>query len=439
MRIPRHVIFVMLNLMNNGYQAYLVGGSVRDCLLGKLPKDYDVATTATPDEVAKIFDKVVFTGEKFGTVTVIIENQKVEVTTLRCDSDYSDGRRPDRVFFTTDLKEDVSRRDFTINSLAMNTSGEIYDFFGGMEDLKNKIIKAVGNPSDRFKEDGLRILRAIRFACCLGFSIEENTFKAMQNNAYLIKKISAERIRDELCRILLSDKPSYGIELMRKTGLLEIILPELYQCVDFDQRNPNHDKDVYRHTLVVLDKTPARLNVRLAALLHDIGKPVTFTIDEEGKGHFYSHHIEGVEITEKILRRLKFDNKTIDTVKILVREHMSRFEFLRTKTIKKFITRVGVENLKDLFDLQIADIKGSAPPHDFTRINKLREEVEEVLNNKEPLTVKDLDINGYDLIELGVEPGPRMGKILNYLLEKVLENPELNQKDKLKDLVLGIM
>jgi tRNA nucleotidyltransferase (CCA-adding enzyme) len=434
MYIPEYIKYIMQTLEQSGYSAYICGGAVRDYFIGKIPKDYDVITSATPQQVKEIFFRTIDTGIKHGTVTVIIDGNTVEVTTLRKDGTYKDNRHPEEVMFTDSLKEDVSRRDFTVNAMAVDLYGKMYDYYGGLHDLKDKIIKCVGNSDKRYKEDALRMMRAIRFSSVLGFTIEKETLNSITKNAYLIKNISNERIKDELCKILVSDNPDFGIKLLAETNLLQYIIPELYNCVDFDQKNYHHRKDVFEHTLIVIKNTPKRLIVRLSALLHDIGKPRTFSI-KDGVGHFYHHHIEGALLAENILQRLKFDNKTTSKVITLVKEHMSRYRNLRSSSIKRFISRVGIDNLDDLFDLQIADIKGSAPPFDFSEVLSLKEEVNKILNERQPLTVRDLDINGYDLIAIGYKSGKQMGDILKYLLEKVLENPELNKKEKLIKMV----
>lgn len=267
------------------------------------------------------------------------------------------------------------------------------------------------------------------------FNIEEKIINYIIRNASLIQNISKERIRDELCKILLSNYPNYGIEMLQKCNLLQYIIPELCECVDFDQHNKHHDKNVFDHIISVLNNTPKILNVRLAALLHDIGKVKCFTIDKNQQGHFYQHHIIGAKMTEEILKRLKFDNKTINNVTTLVREHMFRYDFLRASSIKKFINRVGIENLDNLFEIQIADIKGSAPPYDYSKVLNLKEDVYRILNEKQPLTVKELAINGFDLMDIGIKPGKKMGEILKQLLEKVLENPDLNTKKTLLEIV----
>lgn len=423
-------------LHSNGYEGYVVGGCVRDMLLGKEPKDWDIATNAKLEQVKQLFNKTIDTGLKHGTVTVVLDENNYEVTTYRLDGKYTDNRRPDEVTFTTCLKDDLSRRDFTINAMAYNNRNGLIDLFGGKDDLSNKTIRTVGNPDERFQEDSLRMMRAIRFACQLDFYPTYHVSNSIIKNKKLINNISQERIRDELCKILLSDEQVRGIETLESSGLLEEILPEIQRLVDFDQKNPHHHKNVFDHTLLVLDSIPNNLILRLSALLHDIGKPASYSEDEKGFGHFYEHHIIGEKIAEGILKRIKFNNDTISKVCILIREHMSRYDFLRKASIKKFINRVGIENLDNLFELQIADIKGSKPPHNFDSVLKLKENVHTILNEKQPLIVKDLAVNGYDLMSIGIESGIKMGKILNYLLERVLENSDLNTKEKLLAIVM---
>ncbi len=435
MFIPESAKYILDVLKNNEHSAYLVGGCVRDSLLGKEPKDYDIATSARPEEVKSLFDKVIPTGEKHGTVTVMIDKEPFEITTFRKDGNYSDGRRPDGVEFTKTIEEDLSRRDFTINAIAYD--GEKYiDPYSGVNDLqKYKMIRCVGKPEERFTEDALRMLRCVRFSSRLSFEISPLTYHGLWFNSNLIENVSVERIREELCQILLTEKPSYGLGVMERTGLLDYIIPELVDCVGFDQRNPHHDKTVFEHILSVVDDSPMDLNVRLAALFHDIAKPQTFTVDENGKGHFYNHHIVGADVTEDIMKRLKFDNKTIEQVVKLVRYHMDRYAHLRTPKVKKFINRVGIENLDKLFELQIADIRGSKEPHDFSGVLKLKEDVEKVLDEKQPLSLKDLAISGRDLMEIGIQQGKDMGRILNELLEMVLEDEKLNTKEQLLSVV----
>lgn len=439
--IPDDVRVIIDILKKEGYEAYTVGGCVRDSILKRDPQDWDITTNALPEHTIGIFKdkgiRVIETGLKHGTVTILINNIGYEVTTYRIEGQYSDNRHPDNVTFTTSLKEDLSRRDFTINAMAYNDGNGLTDYFNGMEDLNNKVIRSVGKADDRFKEDALRMLRAVRFSTQLGFQLDaEDLFISIKRNAHLIKNISHERIREELCKILLSAKPSSGILALKKTNLLEYILPELMICIGFNQQNIHHDKDVFNHILAVLDNTPAKIEIRLAALLHDIGKPQSFTIDENNIGHFYGHHKKSADISREVLKRLKFDNKTIDTVSLLVYEHMSKFDKIKTSSIKKFMSRVGVQNLEDLFELQIADLKGSAKEfHDFSKVLDLKHKCQVILDEKQPLSIKDLNINGSDLIGLGIKQGKQIGEVLNMLLEMVLEDPELNDRKKLIEII----
>lgn len=422
MELPKHVS----DILNKLPGSYVVGGAVRDMLLGKQPHDYDITTPFLPEQVMLCFDHVILTGEKHGTITVITDFGNVEVTTMRKDGDYKDNRHPESVKFTGDIIQDLSRRDFTINAMAYD--GKLIDPFNGVGALKNGKLIAVNNPDERFQEDALRMMRAIRFASQLCFTIDPETFNAIKKNKGLIVNVSAERIRDELCKILVSDCPSMGIKLLHMSGLLEIILPEINNMVGFDQHNPYHNRNLYEHTLLVVDNVSNDLTVRLAALLHDVGKPGTFSLDEDEVGHFYKHHMVGANMAKDILRRFRFDTKTIDTVCLLVKEHMSR----EVSNVKRFINRVGVENLDRLFELQIADVRACAPPYDISDILlKTQEETKRILTEKQPLTVKDLKVNGYDLIAMGMKPGKEMGVVLNNLLDLVLEKPELNNNEYL--------
>ncbi|NLM36489.1 MAG: CCA tRNA nucleotidyltransferase [Clostridiales bacterium] len=434
--LPPRVEFIINELEKQGYEAFAVGGCVRDSILGRNPNDWDITTNALPEAIIKTFKHTIPTGIKHGTITVMIDNLPFEVTTYRIDGEYTDNRHPDEVIFTSKLEEDLSRRDFTINAMAYNYSKGLVDPFNGMEDIREGVVKTVGSPHDRFNEDALRMIRAIRFSCQLGFYVEEKTFEAIKLNCELIKRVSIERIRDEFTKILLSKEPSRGIENLRLGGLLQYFLPELLAMFGFDQKNPHHDKDIYYHTLMVVDNTEPRLALRLSALFHDIAKPVTFTLDEKGIGHFYGHEIKGKDMCEYILKRLRYDNETIKKVSNLVYDHMSRYTNLKGSTIKKVINRVGKENLEDLFILQEADIKASAPPFDFSGVHRLRKKSKEILEQKEPLNVKDLVLKGDDLIKLGLKPGKLIGEILNYLMEKVLEAPELNNKKQLEEMAL---
>ncbi len=432
--IPLEAKIIIKSLQDRGFKAYIVGGCVRDGLLGSTPKDWDICTNCSPEEVMRIFQlnyKVIPTGLKHGTVTVIIDKKQYEVTTFRKDGDYSDNRRPDKVEFVNDLYEDLSRRDFTINAMCYNEEEGLIDYFNGKGDLEKKLIKCVGNPKDRFNEDALRMLRAVRFASQLKFFLGDIAGE-IEKNSHLIQNISIERINDELCKILLSPIPAIGMLHLANSKLLKYIIPELIPCIDFNQHNRYHDKDVYRHILEVVNNTPPKLELRLSALFHDIGKPKCFEIGEDKQGHFINHHKESADMAREIMKRLRFDNKTIDKVCLLVYEHMNRNPNMSNKAIKKFIGRVGVENLDDLFELQIADIKACAKAYqDYHGVLELKEKCNKISIEKEPLSTKDLMINGKDLIELGYKQGKEIGDALNYLLELVLENSKLNTKENL--------
>ncbi|MCJ7691441.1 MAG: CCA tRNA nucleotidyltransferase, partial [Clostridiaceae bacterium] len=304
MIIPADVKIILDTLKNNGYESYIVGGSVRDFVMGlSMPKDYDIATSAMPEEIIRLFLKTIPTGIKHGTVTVMLNGEGYEVTTYRIDGQYLDNRRPEAVTFVSNLKEDLARRDFTINALALNVEDDVIDYFGGLDDLADKIIRAVGEPNKRFQEDALRMLRAIRFAARLEFHIEEKTLEAIKVNCNLILNISSERIRDELSKMLLSNNSGVALRLLEETKLLGFILPELQKAVGFNQLNPHHDKDIFNHTLSVVENCPLSLNLRVAALLHDIAKPDCFTLDKSGVGHFYGHDKKSVMLTQQILKR----------------------------------------------------------------------------------------------------------------------------------------
>ncbi|MBC2582787.1 CCA tRNA nucleotidyltransferase [Clostridium sp. DJ247] len=434
MFIPNDVKIILDTLKNNGYESYIVGGSVRDSKINIVsPKDYDIATNALPEEIIKLFDKTIPTGIKHGTVTVIINGVGYEVTTYRIDGEYLDNRRPDVVTFVSNLKEDLARRDFTINALAFNEEKGLIDYFGGIEDLDNKIIRAVGEPNKRFQEDALRMLRAIRFSAKLDFDIEQKTLEAIKGNCNLILSVSNERVRDELCKTLVSNNPTKGLRLLEETKLLEFILPELQVAVGFNQQNPHHDKEVFEHILAVVNNCPPELNLRVAALLHDIAKPECFTVDKEGIGHFYGHDKKGAILCEKILRRLKFDNESISEISILVKEHMNVLKKPTDAAVKRLINRVGKDLLRDLFVLQRADALGSLSPEmRLEEIDRVEEKAMAILESKVPLSTKELAVNGRDLIqEFSLKPGEEIGNMLKFLLDKVLENPQLNSKEEL--------
>lgn len=433
--IPEYVNKILYMLEQNGYEAYLVGGCVRDHLINKIPSDYDVATNATPEEIEKIFSsfKIVDIGKRFGTITVVMEEGQVEVTTFRAEEQYIKGRKPSDVKYISSLIEDLKRRDFTINAIAYNPKTGIIDPFDGVNDLRLKTIRCVGDPNERLKEDYLRILRAVRFATQLGFTIDVRTANACAKFSSKLKDISKERIRDEIIKILLSDKPSYGIRLMRDFGILQVIVPEIIPAIGFDQRNPHHDLTVFGHTLEVLDNSPKVLEVRLAALFHDIGKPYTFEVDENGIGHFYGHEKISAEIAKEVLTRLNFSNELIKNTLVLISGHMNYAKELNKKYVKKQLQKIGYENFNNLIELQIADKLSKKGDKDLSYFDAKRRILREI--EDEPYSRTHLAINGDDLKALGIVEGPLIGEILDYLLEIVIENPKKNNKGELLDIV----
>lgn len=439
--MPEKVQEILKQLKKHGFKGYIVGGCVRDAFLGRTPEDWDITTDATPEEILTIFKdfKVIPTGLEHGTVTILIDKEAFEVTTFRIDGEYVDNRRPKDVEFTKNIEKDLHRRDFTINAMAYNDEEGFIDPFEGKEDIENKRIVAVGQATHRFEEDALRIMRGVRFATQLNFDIEESTYNAMYERRSLLKNISKERIQIELNKILLTPKPSRGIKILTDLKLMEYIIPEVNDMVGFEQKNPHHDKDVFNHTMAVLDETKVDLSLRLAALFHDIGKPHTFSIDENGVGHFYGHEDVGSEMAGKILRRLRYDNRTIKKVKTLIKEHMIVLLKPTQKATKRFINRVGQENLDLFFDLQKSDIKGTKEPYCFEYVEKLQKEVRKILVEKQPLKIKDMKIDGKDIINLGVPQGKQIGIILKELSEKVLDDPTINTRDKLIEEVKQMM
>ena len=435
--IPDYINTILNKLEKAGYKSYIVGGSVRDLILGKTPHDYDITTSATPDEIQRIFKdfKTLAVGKQFGTVVVVQGENNTEITTFRLESKYLDGRRPSEVSFSDDIYEDLSRRDFTINAIAYNEKEGAIDLFNGQKDIEDKIIRCVGIPKERFSEDHLRILRAVRFSTQLGFEIHEDTYNACKDLSSSLNGISAERIREELFKILLSENPSNGIKLMKDLNILEIVIPELIDAVGFDQKNPNHDKDVFEHTMCVLDRTLPILSVRLAALFHDIGKPRTLSVDEKGIGHFYGHDKLGAKIAEKILLRFNSSRELIDKVTIMIKEHMSHHNKMKDRGLKRQIRRVGKDDIFNLLELQKADRLCSSDDVDITFLFEREEEIRSILDSNEPYEKSHLKISGNDIIDLGFEKGKIVGEILDYLLEKVMKNPELNEKEKLLDIV----
>lgn len=414
----------------NGFECYLIGGCVRDLILGYEIYDYDFATNARPEQVMKLFKRVIPTGIKHGTVTVMVKGLEFEVTTFRSDGKYLDGRRPEMVHYAESLDEDVMRRDFTINGMAYDLKkDEVIDYVGGMDDLNQGIIRTIGDPIERFSEDGLRTFRACRFAAKLGFTIEEKTFEAIGETLNISAMVSAERIREELMKLLTSGIPSVGLECMRKSGLLKLWLPELDSCYDIDQ-NKFHVHDIYYHSLYSCDAAPAdKPLIRLSALLHDVGKVNTKRIGDDGDYTFYNHEVIGARIVRKILKRLKFSNAEMETVNNLVLNHMFHYtDDWSDGAVRRFMRKVGVENIPDLFVLREADRVGNGSRSGLPEpIMILKQRIAKVIEAENAITVRDLNIDGNILMEkFDLKPGPVIGKILHELLEIVLDHPELN-------------
>ncbi|MCX7921634.1 MAG: HD domain-containing protein [Clostridia bacterium] len=437
--IPESVSYIISVLNKNGYEAFAVGGCVRDSVLGKKPKDWDITTSANPLRVKELFEKTVDTGIKHGTVTVVLEGENYEVTTYRIEGEYTDNRRPDSVEFTTSLEEDLSRRDFTVNSIAYHPEKGFVDPFGGVDDLRGKKIRAVRNAGERFREDALRMMRAIRFSAQLDFELVEDTFEAIIDNASLIKKVSAERIRDELTKTLISEHPMKFI-LFREADLLRYILPEVDVCFDTAQNHPYHVYNVGIHTLHAVANIPNDRVLRWVMLLHDTGKPVTKTTDEEGIDHFYGHPHHSERIAEQVLNRLKFDNKTLRKICALIRHHDRNIE-PSYRSVRKAVSSVGEDIFCNLLKVQEADKRSQNPEKLQPRLEKLGEIkriYSDIVSNHHCLNLKDLAFSGEDLISMGFKPGKEIGQLLNALLEAVIENPELNSKEKLREVAKNI-
>src|SRR5574344_2874173 len=461
-KIPQDLQKVDELFTSHGFKAYLVGGAVRDTILGKEMHDWDLATNATPEQVMSIFHHVIPTGIAHGTVTIHIFGHEIETTTFRTEAAYSDGRHPDSVSYAATIEEDLSRRDFTMNAIAAElTTGNLVDPFHGQEDIQNKIIRTVGNPLDRFTEDGLRPVRAVRFAGQLGFTIEEQTFVSLSNKLVLQKTagISIERFRDELIKILLSCKPSLSLKLLEQTGIMALFMPEFSVCRGCLQADVRgfHEFDVADHLFYACDgaRNPEQtdtqdnlLIVRLAGLLHDIGKPASRTTELwQGNEiiHFHGHETTGAAITRKLLTRLRFPTATVETVTHLVKEHMFYYEPIWSDAaVRRFIVRIGLENMANLFAVRVADIYGM---HNMpvvegspTQLNiaELSSRIEKVAMEKSALSLKDLAVNGKDLMASGIPAGKTLGSILEEFLETVLNSPAMNEKEKLLSLAKKI-
>jgi tRNA nucleotidyltransferase (CCA-adding enzyme) len=438
-RVPENVENIIHTLMNNGHDAYAVGGCVRDTILLREPEDWDITTSAKPVEVKNIFHRTIDTGIKHGTVTVMIDKEGYEVTTYRIDGEYEDNRHPKEVEFTNNLIEDLKRRDFTINAMAYNPTKGLVDEFDGIGDINRKCIRCVGNPMDRFEEDALRILRAIRFSAQLGFDIEEETRVAIKKKAKNLKNISAERIRVELEKLLISNQPE-KIMIAYETGITKVVLPEFDVLFDTAQNSPFHIYNVGEHTIEAVKAARNLPILRLTMLLHDIGKPLTKTTDENHIDHFYQHAGQSVAMAKVILKRLKYDNYTVDYVTRLIKWHDTEFR-LTPSGMRKAINRIGEDIMELLFEVMEADNKAKNPSIYDEKKKQLEEAKKlfhEVIAKNECVNLKTLNLNGNDLIKLGYKPGKQLGEVLNYLLQEVIEEPSLNERSKLVELALKI-
>lgn len=434
-RIPAHVFKIREVLDRAGKRAWVVGGCVRDLLRGREPSDWDICTDATPKEMMRLFPRAIPTGIDHGTVTVVLDRQHYEVTTLRGEGAYSDGRRPDSVHFVSDIEEDLARRDFTVNAIALEShSGIVVDPFGGRRDLAAGIVRAVGKAEERFSEDGLRVLRAARFCATLGFELDPATRDAIPRTLDTFRKVSPERVRDEWMKAMKADKPSVAFEVMQSTGILDITCPELAGCVGVEQ-NKHHAFDVWKHSLECMDACPKDGILRIAGLFHDVGKPKSRAFSEKTKDYtFYDHDRLGAEIVEPICGRLKFSNDERQRITHLVRHHLFHYDAWTDQAVRRWIRRVGKERLEDLFFLNEADAraKGKDATSSFQALEALKIHVAKVLAEGTALTTRDLAVDGHDLMKaLGIAPGRMLGVLLNALLEEVTDDPSLNERERL--------
>ena len=430
--LPEKVHTILETLTAAGFEAYAVGGCVRDCVLRREPNDWDITTSAEPAEVKKLFRRTVDTGIRHGTVTVLLDREGFEVTTYRIDGEYEDGRHPKEVTFTSSLEEDLKRRDFTINAMAYNERAGLVDLFGGMDDIVRGVVRCVGSAGERFTEDALRMLRAVRFSAQLGYEIAPETKEAIRRLAPHLERISAERIQAELVKLVTSPHPDY-LRTAYETGITGQILPEFDLCMETQQHNPHHCYSVGEHILHAMREVPPDKALRLGMLFHDIAKPQTLTVDEEGITHNKGHAEMGARMTRDILRRLKFDNDTTDTVSRLVLCHDRGIE-LTPRGVRRAVSRIGADIFPMLLAVRYADIMAQSDykrEEKLQRLERLRELYEEILRKNECINLKGLAVGGRDLIALGIPAGKAIGDMLQELLELVLEEPERNTRDEL--------
>lgn len=444
-KIPSGANGIIHTLQDKGYEAYLVGGCVRDSILKRTIHDYDITTSATPDEMLEIFKgkRIIETGLQHGTITIVINGEGYEVTTYRIDGNYSDSRRPDSVTFTKSLKEDLKRRDFTINAMAYNDEVGLVDPFNGMEDIKYHKIQCVGKPEDRFSEDALRILRAIRFASQLGFVVDSDVSLNIHKMYKNLKNISVERINSEFCKIAASS--DFCVQMVLYSDVLSLFIPKIKDMFELPQNNPYHIYDVWGHTIHAVeayscdceeDLNPIDLITSLAVFFHDIGKPHCYQDGEDGIRHFKGHGKVSADMTDTIMKRLRFDNDTREKVVQLVYYHDATFE-VGEKYVKRWLNKIGEEQFRRLLNVRRADIKAQAYTEQESRLQKIDNIeyiLEEVLQKDECFSLKDLAVNGKDLIEIGYKPGKEIGEVLNNLLDSVISGEYINEKEKLLEI-----
>lgn len=430
--LPDSVMNILSRLEAGGFSAFAAGGAVRDIIMQKTPHDYDIATSALPKDVKSLFARTIDTGIKHGTVTVVENKTGYEITTFRKDGSYLDGRHPLSVDFVDSAKDDCQRRDFTINAMMYSPKTGILDYFGGQRDIKLRLIRCVGKPEQRFKEDALRMLRAVRFSAALSFKIEEDTWRAIKKCAVLIKKVSSERIVEELNKILLSENPDY-IRKLHECGLLQYIMPELERCFGVEQRNKYHIHDVGEHIMLTIKSTPPDLILRWAALTHDIGKPLCKSTDQNGIIHFYGHHRESCQIAVDMLHRLRMDNDAIHDIAVLVENHDVRVE-PSYPAVKRMMSRTGETLFEKLLLLQTADNMAKDPKYFEEKkknITSAHNIYKEILAERQPYLISHLAVNGKDLIRMGYKPGKEIGDVLKHLIDEVIIDPALNNSEYL--------
>lgn len=432
--VPEKGQYIIKTLQKAGFEAYAVGGCVRDSILGREPQDWDITTSARPQQVKALFPRTIDTGLQHGTVTVMLRGEGFEVTTYRIDGSYEDSRHPSQVSFTADLREDLRRRDLTINAMAYNDTAGLVDLFGGLADLKARMVRCVGDPGERFREDALRILRAIRFSAQLGYTIEKDTAAAIAKLASTLSRISAERIQTELTKLMLSPNPDY-LRTAYDTGVTKVFFPEFDRAMETPQNHPHHCYGVGEHILHALGCVEADKVLRLAVLLHDIGKPAVLTTDPDGRSHFHGHAAVSGKMAENILRRLRYDNETILKVCRLVQYHdFGNGMDMDIRMARRAIHRIGEDAFPALFAVKKADILAQS---DYLRQEKLanlenwQNLYEEILAEHQCVSLKTLAVSGKDLIDAGWRPGRELGETLNRLLELVLEDPAGNTKERL--------